>query len=190
MDAEFIIEVEARAAALERLDYFEVLRVERSAGPQEVKSAYYRESRAYHPDRFAALPSRELRDLIGRIYRRVNEAYTVLRDEAKRRKYLADVAGPDRARKLRFTEADEADLKERQKKAAEEQLGATPNGRRFYAAALADVQARRWEAAERALKSALMYEPGNARFKEGLAWVQAQRAPAPGTPKPDPFKIK
>src|SRR5512142_2597861 len=108
MDVAFILDVEQRAAALDTLDYFEVLRIPRGAGPGEVKAAYYRESRAYHPDRFAALPAPELRDLIGRIYRRVNEAYTVLRDDARRARYLADVTGPDRARKLRFTEAEEA----------------------------------------------------------------------------------
>ena len=178
MDAGFIIEVEARASALEAMDYFEVLRLPATAGAAEVKEAYYRESRAYHPDRFAALPSPELRALIARIYRRVNEAYTVLRDDVKRRKYVADVTGPDRARKLRFTGADEVEVKEAEKRRAEEQLGATPNGRRFFLAAKQEAQAERWDAAERALKSALMYEPANARFKEALAWVAARKAAA------------
>ena len=108
MDVSFLLEIDARSTALEALDYFEVLRVPTTAGPAEIKAAYYRESRAYHPDRYAALPSPELRELIGRIYRRVNEAYTVLRDDAKRQRYLADVSGPERAAKLRFTEAEEA----------------------------------------------------------------------------------
>jgi hypothetical protein len=56
----------------------------------------------------------------------------------------------------------------------EEQFGQTPNGRKFYAAALQEIQGGRWEAAERALKSAIMYEPGNAKFKEQLAFVQAE----------------
>jgi curved DNA-binding protein CbpA len=184
MDVQFIMEVEQRAAALDGLDYFEVLRVAQTAGAAEVKAAYYRESRAYHPDRFAALPSPALRDLIGRIYRRVNEAYTVLRDDAKRQKYLSDVTGPERAQKLRFTEAEEAAVKDEQKKKLEEQLGATPNGRRLYAAALEDVEAERWEAAERALKAALVYEPQNARFKELLARVEKSR------PRADPYKIR
>ena len=175
MDAELIIDIETRAAALDGLDYFEVLRVAPTAGREEVRAAYYRESRAYHPDRFATLPSAELRALIARVYRRVNEAYTVLRDDVRRRKYAADVAGPDRARKLRFTEADEVQEKEEEKRRAEEQHGTTPNGRRFYLAAMQEAQARRWDAAERALKSALMYEPSNARFKESLAWVGEQR---------------
>jgi curved DNA-binding protein CbpA len=187
MDAEFILEIEARAAALDALDYFEVLRVGHDAAPDEIKQAYYRESRAYHPDRFAALPSPELRALVGRLYRRVNEAYTVLRDPAKRRKYLADVTGPERARRLRFTEEAEVEVKGEQKRRVEEQLGSTPNGRRFYLAALQEIQAERWDAAERALKSALMYEPANAKFKEALAWVEAKR---PKPTKSDPFRIK
>jgi curved DNA-binding protein CbpA len=188
MNAELILEVESRAAALDRMDYFEVLRVPQEATPQAIKDAYYRESRAFHPDRFAALPSPQLRQLIGRIYRRVNEAYTVLRDEPKRRRYLADVRGPDRARKLRFTDADEVKVKEEQKRKTEEQLGTTPNGRRFYLLALQEIQAKRWDGAERALKSALMYEAANAKFKETLAWVEQQKSR--GRTDSHPFKIK
>jgi DnaJ-class molecular chaperone len=174
MDAQFLMEVETLAAALDQLDYFGVLKIPQSASPAEIKAAYYRESRAFHPDRYAAVASPEIRDLISRIYRRVNEAYTVLRDDRKRAKYTADVAGPERGAKLRFTEADEAQVKGEQKKKIEEQLGQTPNGRKFYAAALVEIQAGRWDAAERALKSALMYEAGNARFKQQLALVQAE----------------
>ncbi len=250
MDQGFLIEVETLAAALDQLDYFGILKVPQTATPPEIKAAYYRESRAYHPDRFAAYPDAAFRELVGRVYRRVNEAYTVLRDDKKRLRYVQDVNGPERAKKLRFTEVEEAAVKEEQKKKIEEQFGQTPNGRKFFAAALKEmigriyrrvneaytvlrddrkrvryladvtgpdrekklrfteaeesavqveqrkkveeqfgqtpngrkfyatatleVQAGRWEAAERALKSALMYEPGNAKFKEQLALVQAE----------------
>jgi curved DNA-binding protein CbpA len=188
MDPSFLIEVEALAGALDQLDYFGVLKVPQGAGLAEIKAAYYRESRAYHPDRFAAVPDAALRELVGRIYRRVNEAYTVLRDDTKRARYAQDVAGPDRAKKLRFTEAEEALVKEEQKKKIEEQLGQTPNGRKFYAAALLEMQAQRWEPAHRALKSALMYEPGNAKFKEQLAAVEKELEKARS--KGDQFRIK
>jgi DnaJ-class molecular chaperone len=174
MDAQFLIEVETLATVLDQLDYYGVLKLQPGAGAADVKAAYYRESRALHPDRFAAVESAELRDMIGRIYRRINEAYTVLRDDQKRTRYLADVTGPERARKLRFTEAEEAAVSAEQKKKLEEQLGQTPNGRRLYASAMLDVAAGRWEAAERALKSALMYEPANAKFKEQMALVQLE----------------
>jgi curved DNA-binding protein CbpA len=184
MDAGFLIEVEAIAGALDQLDYFGVLKLPHTASPADIKAAYHRESRAFHPDRYAAYPNAPLRELVGRIYRRVNEAYTVLRDDTRRLRYLADVTGPDRPRKLRFTEAEEAQVKEEQKRKLEEQFGTTPNGRKFYAAALLDLQAERWDAAERALKSALMYEPGNAKFKEQLLVVEKSR------PKSDAFKIR
>ena len=184
MDAQFLIEVEALAQALDQIDYFGVLKTSQGAGPAEIKAAYYRESRAFHPDRFAACESAPLREMVGKIYRRINEAYTVLRDDAKRMRYIADINGPDRLKKLRFTEADEAQVKEEKKKKMEEQFGQTPNGRKFYTAALRDIEAGRWEAAERALKSALMYEPSNAKFKEQLSFVEKSR------PKEDAFKIR
>ena len=136
-----------------------MLKIASGAIPAEIRAAYHRESRVYHPDRYAAVDDEPFRDRVGRIYRRINEAYTVLRDDARRKKYAGDLAGPDRARKLRFSEDDEAAVKEAQKKRAVEQLGQTPNGRKFYLAALADAQAGRWEGAERNLKMALAYEP-------------------------------
>src|SRR5512137_673160 len=174
MDAQFLMEVEMLSTVLDQLDYYGVLKLEPGAGVAEVKAAYYRESRTFHPDRYAAVESAEVREMIGRVYRRINEAYTVLRDDRKRVKYLADVSGPERLKKLRFTEAEESEVQAAQKRKVEEQLGQTPNGRKFYAAALIEIAAQRWEAAERALKGALMYEATNPRFKEQLALVQAE----------------
>jgi DnaJ-class molecular chaperone len=174
MDLQFLMEVEALSLALDHLDYFAILRVPQGTGAAEVKAAYYRESRLYHPDRYAAAGNEELRTMVGRIYRRINEAYTVLRDDQKRVRYLADVSGPDRDRKLRFTEAEEQAVQSEQKRKLEEQFGQTPNGRKLYATAMLEVKAGRWEAAERALKSALMYEPANPKFKEALALAQSE----------------
>jgi DnaJ-class molecular chaperone len=174
MDAQFLIEVETLALVLDQLDYFGVLKLAQGAGAAEVKAAYYRESRAFHPDRYATVESPEVREMIGRIYRRINEAYVVLRDDQKRARYQADVSGPDRLKKLRFTEVEESAVQAEQKRKVEEQFGQTPNGRKFYAAALVEINAQRWEAAERALKGALMYESSNPRFKEQLALVQTE----------------
>ena len=174
MDLQFLMEVEALSLALDQLDYFAILRLPQTAGQADVKAAYHRESRLYHPDRYAAAGNEELRAMVGRIYRRVNEAYTVLRDDRKRERYLADVTGPERDRKLRFTEVEEQAVQVEQKRKLEEQFGQTPNGRKLYATAMLEMQAGRWEAAERALKSALMFEPANQRFKEQLALASAE----------------
>ncbi len=55
MDAAFLMEVETLAAVLDQLDYYGVLKLQPGAGAADVKAAYYRESRAYHPDRYAAV---------------------------------------------------------------------------------------------------------------------------------------
>src|SRR6267378_4252869 len=126
MDEAFEIEARALAQVLEELDYFQILKIGHNAHPGEIKAAYYRESRAYHPDRFSTLPPGEMKDTIGRIYKRINEAYVCLREDTKRAKYLADVLGPERQKKLRFVEASEQELKkekEQEVKATRDEAG-------------------------------------------------------------------
>ena len=161
MDEAFEIEAQALAQILDELDYFQILKVGQNATPAEIKSAYYRESRAYHPDKFSSLPASELKENIGKIYKRINEAYVCLRDDTKRMKYLADISGPERAKKLRFIEASEQELK----KEKEQEIGTTPQGRKFFMQGLADMAAQRFAAAERNFKMALTYEPNNPNYK-------------------------
>ncbi len=92
-----------KAERLDALDYFELLGVPITASAAEVKRAFYRESRAYHPDRFFHLTDQPFKARVHDVYKRVTEAYYVLRDDVRRPKYLADVTGPERATKLRFT---------------------------------------------------------------------------------------
>ncbi len=158
----FAIEAEAVAGLLDGLDYFQVLKIDRNASAAEVKASFYRESRTYHPDRVFHVDDPALKANVHRIYKRVTEAWSVLRDDDKRRKYAADIAGPQREQKLRWTETSEAE----RKKAREEEIGATPNGRKFYAQGLAALDGGRADEALRSFKAALMYEPQNARSKE------------------------
>jgi DnaJ-class molecular chaperone len=161
MDEAFEIEAQALAQILEELDYFQILKVGQNATPAEIKNAYYRESRAYHPDRFSTLPPGEMKENIGKIYKRINEAYVCLRDDTRRAKYLGDILGTDRQKKLRFVEASEQEMK----KEKEQEVGQTPQGRKFFMAGLADMVAQRFAAAERNFKMALTYEPNNSNFK-------------------------
>ena len=161
MDDSFEIEAQALAQILDELDYFQILKVGQNATPVEIKHAYYRESRAYHPDKFSALAPSELKDNIGKIYKRINEAYVCLRDDTRRMKYLGDILGTERQKKLRFVEASEQEMK----KEKEQEVGQTPQGRKFFMAGLTDLAAQRFAAAERNFKMALTYEPNNANFK-------------------------
>lgn len=162
IDPVFEIETQAVAQILDELDYFAILKIEQTATPEDLKQAYFRESRLYHPDRYFRLPEGELKSAISRIYKRINEAWVCLRDDSKRAKYTQDVNGPDRDKKLRYTEASEEELK-RQKDA---ELGTTPQGRRMFQQGLLELEAGRYQQAAQNFKMALMYEPQNALFKQ------------------------
>lgn len=172
------------AQQLNTLDYFQTLGLAQTASPGDIKKAFYRESRTYHPDRFFHLAESQEKSDIGSVYRRVTEAYYVLRDDAKRKKYLSDLAGADRNAKLRYTDATESELKAEARKTVEEEFGTNPKARPFFKTALAELEKGNLPAAQTALKMGLTYEPGNARFKEKLVEVQkkiedARRGQAP-----------
>ncbi|MCC6337906.1 MAG: DnaJ domain-containing protein [Myxococcales bacterium] len=180
--AQFVEEMEAQ-------DYFQVLGLPPTATRGDIKKAFYRDSRTYHPDRVFHLADEAAKQDINSIYKRITEAYYVLRDDAKRAKYLTDLNGPERASKLRFTEASEAEQKAEAKKVVEDEFGTVPKARPFFKSALQDIERQNWGSAERNLKMGLTYEPGAARFKEKLAQVQKKlddQRRASG----DAFKIK
>ncbi len=64
-----------------RKDYYEILGVGRNATAKEIKNAYRRLARKYHPDANPGDPSAEER------FKEINEAYEVLSDEEKRAAY-------------------------------------------------------------------------------------------------------
>ena len=61
-------------------DYYQILGVSRDAKPEEIRKAYRKLAKQYHPD-INKTPDAEEK------YKEINEAYEVLKDPAKRQKY-------------------------------------------------------------------------------------------------------
>ena len=189
LDLSAMTQLNALAARLSTLDYFQLLNVATGATPPEIKAAFHRWSRAFHPDRFYQVADKELKHRVNEVYKRITEAYYVLRDDVKRKAYLSDISGPERERKLRFTEAAELETKAAVRKEQEEQIGTHPKGRQFFQAGMADFVAQKWAAAERNFKMALTFEPANPRYKEKLAEAQ-ERNYQESKKAGEPFKIR
>ncbi|MBI3420575.1 MAG: J domain-containing protein [Candidatus Sungbacteria bacterium] len=68
---------------MEQRDYFAVLGVARDALPEQVTHRFRRLARQYHPDRNPDDPAAEAR------FRDISEAYEVLHDPDKRKRYEA-----------------------------------------------------------------------------------------------------
>jgi tetratricopeptide (TPR) repeat protein len=76
----------------------ELLGVQRGASPQEIRKAYYRTVRRYHPDRFLEGPLARYHERVERCFRLVNEALQVLIDpkaKAERESRKSRPVGPD-----------------------------------------------------------------------------------------------
>src|ERR1700743_838490 len=69
------------ATATMKMDYYEVLQVERTASDSELKVAYRKLAMQYHPDRNPNNPEAETK------FKECSEAYAVLSDADKRSAY-------------------------------------------------------------------------------------------------------
>jgi len=81
--------VDANPMAVQFRDYYETLGVSKTASDDEIKSAFRKLARKYHPDMAKARDKAEAEEK----FKQINEAYEVLGDPEKRRKY--DQLGAD-----------------------------------------------------------------------------------------------
>ena len=156
-------EIKALVKLTDELDYYQILEVPRDAPASGIKNGYYAVSRRFHPDANRALKGEVRRDL-ELVAKRVTEAYSVLRDPRRRQAYDGQLDNDSRAVRMQLAEANS----QAEKKAVQDHLGATPNGRRFFALARADIDRNDLDSAIRNLQMAITYEPANQFFQQKL----------------------
>lgn len=71
----------------ESLSYYEILGIKEWATQGELKRAYYRTAKEFHPDRYYSLESEKLKDKLNIIFSFVTAAYATLSNPEKRRQY-------------------------------------------------------------------------------------------------------
>lgn len=164
------LELEALAKIVDELDYYEILGLERTAPGTAIRQSYHSAQRRFHPDAHRTLPP-DTREAVDRIAKRIAEAYSVLRDPRRRRLYDERLStGNEAAVRMPLVEADA----EAGRRAADERGARTPNGRRYWAMASADLAKGEIAAAVRNLQTAVTFEPDNAFLREQLAEARSR----------------
>ncbi|MEM1414865.1 MAG: DnaJ domain-containing protein [Myxococcota bacterium] len=144
---------------LDELDYYTLLGVEDGASLADIKRAFKRFAKKYHPDRHAGSPEKVAK--AASIYRRGSEAYQVLTEPEARKRYDAALAEG----RIRLT-ADEQDRAFRgepsvpipKKKAQPIQ---SPQALAYFKQGVEAANKGDWRACWRLLKQALAAEPDN-----------------------------
>jgi curved DNA-binding protein CbpA len=166
MDAEFTRKVITLAKTIDDLDYYELLEVKPKAFTDEIKVAYFKQSRLFHPDKYYNEDPR-LVEVITKIFKRITEAYKVLSDKDKRVAYTKAIAGPDRQKMLRYNPK----LIEDTAKGPEDE-GQTAMGKKYYQLAKSSIQNKDYKSAKINLQLAAKMEPNNQTFKDRIAEVE------------------
>ena len=154
-------------AVLDRLDYFRLLGVEKSARIPEIKKAFFAIAGKFHPDRNRdADPGTA--QAIYEIFKRLNEGYRVLCDHEKRAAYDAGVADG----RLRLTLEDRRTTVP---KSPEESIQSR-EARQFFIKARDALKAGNLMQAELHIKMAKSRESDNAAIESIAAQVTVAKA--------------
>jgi hypothetical protein len=73
--------------SLDERDAFALLEVERSADKKEIKRAYFRLSKEFHPDRFFNKSLGPYKERLSKIFQSIKAAFELLSDDARRAAY-------------------------------------------------------------------------------------------------------
>jgi curved DNA-binding protein CbpA len=84
MTREMILEVHSR---IDAMDHYQALRIDANATLPEIKRAYFRMAKAYHPDRHFDPAMADIKDKLEHLFHSVHQAYEVLGSPEKRAEY-------------------------------------------------------------------------------------------------------
>lgn len=157
--------VERAYAAMDELDYYGVLGVDRAATEADVRAVYYRLARRLHPDVYGEGLSIEAHRKLTAVFSRVVEAYQVLADAGMRTRYDELVTEG-----MRRWDAGAARRPEPGPELSIEHAGA----RRFFVLGVEAGEAGDWKSAATNFRLALSLEPDNTLIRERLAEAEAR----------------
>ena len=198
LDVDLQREIFAFEAKLDRVGYHEILGVGRGADAREVKRAYFKLSKRYHPDRYFRREIGHCAERLDRIFKRVALAYELLSDPTTRaeiERSLAAAPPPEPAKPAPESAASgkpassakpagyRAPTRMENLARLRRSFGGAGNAARgerqfragqLYEAAQAAAAGQRWSEAAASVRLAIAFDPWNAEYKTGFAVIQAE----------------
>lgn len=187
LDTKTLVEIEALYGILESLDYYQMLRVPRDAPVTAIERSFAQESKRFHPDRFYGLNDPDLQRKLTRIYRRIAEAWSVLKDPELKTIYDRKLRSDPPAEVAKVGRSEL--VQEKDEGATATRVCATRQGQKFYDLAIKARAAGDWNGVVMNTKFALQAEPDNATLKEQLAAAQTSLEEHRQKTK-NPYKIR
>lgn len=83
----FTDEVNSLFATYETMGYYELLGLQKEATPQEVKEAFWKKTKQFHPDKHFSNKPDDIKQKLTKIFSRIGSAYSVLGHPEKRMQY-------------------------------------------------------------------------------------------------------
>ncbi len=169
------VELKAVHDIIDDLTYYQILMVSSEATPPEIRQAYQKLSRKYHPDQNKRLGFPEESTYI---FAAINESFNVLRQESSRLAY--DALLGDGALRIEDTQLRVSASGSR----SSDPLNAATNdnSKKYWQLALSDIDRNNYTSAVLNIKFALQFESDEdaiALFQEELTKAEAEASKAP-----------
>lgn len=161
------IKIQGLYKSLEDLNYYQILNIPNEASSDAIKKAYHKTTKTYHPDRHFSEENKDLKDMTKAIYKRVVEAYMVLKNPTKRKEYDDQLGEYKPKKDIRLKDASDVV----QKKEKVEVKFKSSQARKFYELGMTSFNLNKLNAAKINFQLALQAEPDNIVIKRKLKEV-------------------
>jgi curved DNA-binding protein CbpA len=160
--------------------HYEMLQVARRAEPKEIKRAYFKVSREFHPDSFFRKNLGSYKQKIEAIFKRISQAYEVLGNEQKREAYdktLPYEPTPEEIEEKRQVALQQDRAKKLRMERRQRLLKRSPvvarrgQARKHYEDAKSWFEQKEYSKAANSIRLALTLDPNNEDFKKVLEEV-------------------
>ena len=158
------VEIETIHDLLPDLDYYRILQLDYGAPQRNIDTAFRRESRRLHPDRYARIGDSALQEKVTAVYRLINEAYRCLKDPDLRARYDLELLQGSK----RMSSQARAGVAHDAASQNPEQAARTPKGEKYWKMALKCWEDKDYKGCSIQIQFALAFEPDNKVFKEWL----------------------